>query len=383
MLRKILERYVHTHTEGFMQRTATHVIRKWLYYWPILALLVLLFSWGSHPSGLAIALLGIVLGGAVMAAVEHAEVVAHKVGEPFGSLILALAVTIIEVGMIIMLMTSNPSTSATLARDTVFAATMLTTNMIIGLALLAATRKGPFAYFNKEGTGTAFTAVFVLATVTMVIPTFTTSAPEGVFATSQLIFVGVMALLIWGAFVLTQTRGHRDFFMPITKNGEIMKIAEHAARPSKRRTFASLGLLMLSLISVVGISKTLSYPIEDVVTKFHLPQALVGVVIALIVLMPETIASVNNAQRGRTQIAMNLGYGSALASIGLTIPTIGIISLMLDMRLVLGLEPVHMALLVLTGLMSALTIVQGRALRLQGAMHLVVAAAYVFLVAVP
>lgn len=366
-----------------MQQTATHVIRKWPYYWPILALLVLLLSWGSHPTGIAIAALGIVLGGAVMAAVEHAEVVAHKVGEPFGSLILALAVTIIEVGMIIMLMTSNPNGSATLARDTVFAATMLTTNMIIGLALLTATRKGTFAYFNKEGTGTAFTAVFVLATVTMVIPTFTTSAPEGVFATSQLIFVAVMVLLIWGAFVLTQTRGHRDFFMPITKNGEIMQIAEHATRPSKRRTIASLGLLAMSLVSVVGISKTLSYPIEDVVTKFQLPQALVGVVIALIVLMPETIASVNNAQRGRTQIAMNLGYGSALASIGLTIPTIGIISLVADMRLVLGLEPVHVALLVLTGLMSALTIVQGRALRLQGAMHLVVAAAYVFLVAVP
>ncbi|MDD7465651.1 MAG: hypothetical protein PUK59_05380 [Actinomycetaceae bacterium] len=366
-------------------RTATHVIQKWPYYWPIVAFVVLLLSWGMHVAAMGSAVLAVILAGAVMAAVEHAEVVAHKVGEPFGSLILALAVTVIEVGMIVMLMFSGASGATTLARDTVFAATMLTTNMIIGMALVVATgtTSGALAYFNKEGAGTAFSAVLVIATGTMVLPSATITAPEGRFSTSQLIFVAVIALLVWIFFVLTQTRGHRDFFLPISKKGEIIRPNEHAAKPSTRRTLVSLALLAVSLVAVVGLSKVLSYPIEDAVTGLGLPEAVVGLVIAMVVLMPETIAAYKNARKGRTQIAMNLGYGSALASIGLTIPVVGAISIFLDMPIVLGLEPVHLVLFGLTGVLSILTIVQGRAVRLQGAMHLVVAAAYIFLVAVP
>ncbi|MDD7686956.1 MAG: hypothetical protein PT944_03445 [Actinomycetaceae bacterium] len=366
-------------------RTATHVIQKWSYFWPPLAFVVLLFSWGMHVAVAGSIVLAVILAGAVMAAVEHAEVVAHKVGEPFGSLILALAVTVIEVGMIVMLMLSGASGATTLARDTVFSATMLTTNMIIGMALLVATgtTKGALAYFNKEGAGTAFSAVLVIATGTMVLPSVTTTAPEGRFATSQLVFIAVIALLVWVFFVLTQTRGHRDFFLPISKKGEIIRPSEHAARPSTRRTLVSLVLLAVSLVAVVGLSKVLSYPIEDAVTVLGFPEAVVGLVIAIVVLMPETIAAFKNARKGRTQIAMNLGYGSALASIGLTIPVVGAISIFLDKPIVLGLEPVHLVLFALTGVLSILTIVQGRAVRLQGAMHLVVAAAYIFLVAVP
>ena len=366
-----------------MQMTATHVIRKWPYFWPPIALLILILAWGGAPNGAGVVALVVLLVGAVLAAVEHAEVVAHKVGEPFGSLILALAVTVIEVGMIVMLMLSDASDASTLARDTVFAATMLTTNMIIGLAVVISAGRGGLAYFNESGAGTAFAAVFVLACGTMVLPSLTTSAPEGIFTTSQLVFISLVALLVWGAFVMTQTRGHRDFFMPVTKHGEIVKVSEHAAKPSKRRTLASLVLLAVSLVSVVGLSKLLSYPLETAVKAAGMPYALVGVLIALLVLMPETISAVKNARSGRTQIAMNLGYGSALASIGLTVPVVGIISLILDVRLVLGLEPVHLALLALTGVLSILTITQGKAVRLQGAMHLVVALAYIFLVAVP
>ncbi|MCI5826469.1 MAG: hypothetical protein MR006_07375 [Arcanobacterium sp.] len=366
-------------------RTATHVIRKWPYFWPVLALVALALSWKMHVAIVGSVVLTVVLAGAVMAAVEHAEVVAHKVGEPFGSLILALAVTVIEVGMIVMLMLSGASGATTLARDTVFAATMFTVNMIVGMSLVVATstQSGALAYFNKEGAGTALAAVLVIATGTMVLPSVTTTAPEGRFSTSQLVFIAAVALLVWVFFVLTQTRGHRDFFLPISKKGEIIRPSEHAQRPSTRRTMASLALLGVSLVAVVGLSKVLSYPIEDAVTALGLPEAVVGLMIAMVVLLPETIAAYKNARIGRTQIAINLGYGSALASIGLTIPVVGGLSIFWNMPIVLGLEPVHLVLFALTGVLSILTIVQGRAVRLQGGMHLVVAAAYVFLVAVP
>ncbi|MDD7384300.1 MAG: hypothetical protein SPI12_04100 [Actinomycetaceae bacterium] len=367
-----------------MQTPTTHVIRSWPYFWPPIAFVVLLASLVFHPTNAFVALaLTVVLIGVVLSAVEHAEVVAHRVGEPFGSLILALAVTVIEVGMIVMLMLSDTSGATTLARDTVFSATILTTNMIIGLSLVISAGRGGLAYFNEAGAATEFSAVFVLATGTMVIPEMTKSAPEGIFSTSQLIFAALVAFMVWVAFVITQTRGHRDFFLPVKKHGEVITQTEHATRPSNRRALVSLLLLLLSLFSVVGLSEILSHPLEAAVKALGMPYAMVGVMISLIVLMPETLSAINNARNGRTQIALNLGYGSALASIGLTIPTVGMISLIRGMPLVLGLEPIHLALLTMTGILSILTISQGKAMRLQGAMHLVVAASYIFLVAVP
>lgn len=362
----------------------THVIRKWPYYWPLLALLTLGLTWGLHGLGGFVTLaVTVVLAGAVMAAVEHAEVVAHRVGEPYGSLILAVAVTVIEVGMIVMLMLSAAPGVETLARDTVFAATMVTTNAIVGMAIFVSAKSGGLAYFNREGAGTALSAVLVVGTATLALPSVTTSATEGRFTTSQLIFIGFIALLVWVFFVLTQTRGHRDFFLPITKKGEILKVSSHANPPSRRRTLVSLLLLAMSLVAVVGLSKVLSYPLENAVELFGLPEAMVGLLIALVVLMPETISAFKNARSGRTQIALNLGYGSALASIGLTVPIVGMIAIFADLPIVLGLEATHLVLLALTGGLSILTLAPGRAVRFQGAMHMVLAAAYIFLVAVP
>ncbi|MCI7552204.1 MAG: hypothetical protein PUK40_03890 [Actinomycetaceae bacterium] len=353
------------------------------YVIPIIAFVVLVVEWNTEIPVLLGVITVIVLASAVLASVHHAEVVAHKVGEPFGSVILAVAVTVIEVGMIIMLMMSSPESGTTLARDTVFAATMITTNLIIGLSLVAATGGRKLAYFNKEGSGTAFSTVLLLAVSTLVFPSVTVSSPEGVFTTSQLLFFAVLALLIWVLFVVAQTRRHRDFFLPITKRGEIIAPDKHADPPTTRTTIISLVLLIVSLVSVVGLAKVLSKPIEEVVATAGLPEAFVGIVIAMLVLMPETIAAYKNARAGRTQIALNLGYGSAIASIGLTIPVVGIIAVGTETPIVLGLDPMHLVFLALTAALSILTIVQGRALRIQGTLHLVVGFAYIFLVAVP
>lgn len=356
----------------------------WTSVAPIAGLVGLAVMWGRYDLPAVVEVVaGVLLAASVLAAVHHAEVIAHKVGEPFGSLILALAVTVIEVGMIVMLMTAGGEGAETLARDTVFSAVMITTNLIVGLALFVAAGKGTTAHFQAVGSGPALATVLVLATMTMVLPSFTTSAPEGVFSGSQLAFAAVMSLVVWGLFVLTQTTRHRDFFLPVDELGKLLPEDHHAGAPSRSKALTSLGLLLASLVGVVGLAKVLSPTVEHAVEAAGLPHAFVGVVIALLVLLPETLAAVNNARRGRTQVALNLGYGSAIASIGLTIPAVGLISTVMHLPLVLGLEPVHLALLTLTGFVSVLTLLHGRATRLEGSLHLVLALSFLFLAAVP
>ena len=349
----------------------------------MVSLASLAVSWGSKGlPALTLVLLGILLAASVLAAVHHAEVVAHKVGEPFGSLVLAVAVTVIEVGLIVMLMLSGGSGVETLARDTVFAAVMITTNGIVGVALLIAGLRHHLSYFNAEGSGAALATVLTLTVMTLVLPTFTTSAPVGRFSGSQLAFAAVMSLLLWILFVLAQTVQHRDFFLPVNSRGEIMP-DEHAEEPTVQETWTSVGLLLASLVCVVGLAKVESPAIEGAVAAAGLPSSFVGVVIALLVLLPETLAATRNAGRKRIQVALNLGYGSAIASIGLTVPVIAVAATLLQMPLQLGLDPVHLVLLGLTAVVGVLTVVPGRATRLQGSVHLVILAAYLFLSAVP
>ena len=346
---------------------------------PLLALLALVLTWGRTPGTIGLTLVAVVLGAAVLAAVHHAEVVAHRVGEPFGSLVLAVAVTVIEVALILTLMLGGGKDTSTLARDTVFAAVMITCNGIVGLSLLVGAVRYSTTHFNAEGTGAALATVITLATTTLVLPTFTTTSPGAEFTASQLTFAALASLLLYGLFVVTQTVRHRDFFLPVTDQGDVLDEDSHAELPTNRRAQLSLAMLLVSLVAVVGLAKVESKPIESAVADLGLPQLVVGVVIALLVLLPESIAATRAAARGRTQISLNLGLGSAMASIGLTIPTIAVASIWIDGPLELGLEPVHIVLLALTALVSVLTVVPGRATRLQGGVHLVVFASYLVL----
>lgn len=325
--------------------------------------------------------MGVVLAAVVLAAVHHAEVVAHKVGEPFGSLVLAVAVTVIEVALIVTLMISGGPESASLARDTVFAAAMITMNGIVGISLLVGAIRYRLAVFNAEGSGAALATVALLATLTMVIPNFTTSEPGPVFSSSQLVFAAVASLALYGMFVFTQTLRHRDFFMPV--GDDDASEDEHAPPPSSREAGTSLALLLLALVAVVGLAKVESPVIEAGVLAAGFPASSVGVVIALLVLMPESLAAVRAAQRNRIQISLNLAFGSAMASIGLTIPTIAVASIWLEGPLVLGLDATQMALLAISVVVAVLTVVPSRATRLQGGVHLVLLAAFLFLAVQP
>ncbi|MCX6395555.1 MAG: ionic transporter y4hA [Propionibacteriales bacterium] len=349
--------------------------REWTTSVPLLAALVLAVVWGSHAGDAVLVALVPLLAGAVFAAVHHAEVVAHRIGEPFGSLLLAVAVTVIEVGLIVMLMTSDKDTS-TLARDTVFAAVMICLNGIVGLVLLVAALKHHLATFNPEGTGAALATVITLAAITLVLPRFATSHPGPEFTAAQLAFAAVASLVLYGMFVFTQTVRHREFFLPEDRDGDGI---DDVHEVSDRDVRWSLGLLVVALVSVVGLAKIESAGIERAVSAAGLPQAVVGVVIALLVLAPESIAAVKAAARDQVQTGLNLAYGSAMASIGLTIPAIAVASIWLDGPLTLGLTEMQIVLLTMTVFVSILTVVPGRSKPLQGGLHLVLFAAFAFL----
>jgi len=377
-----------------MDRTARRGTLQWTIVVPLLALVVLASTWLHHDHPVLLGLIAVFLGGSIFAAVHHAEVVAHRTGEPFGSLVLAVAVTVIEVGLIVMLMIGGGPQASTYARDTVFAAVMITLNGIVGLSLLAGALRHRLVSFNASGSGAALATVVTLAGVCLVLPGFTVSKPGLQYTSTQLAFAAVTSLVLYIAFVFTQTVRHRDFFVPVASDryGRFTGVLDddgdddgdgHADPPSAREAWLSLGMLMVSLIAVVGLAKLLSPTIESTVSGLGLPYAMVGVVIALLVLSPETMAALNNARRDRVQNSLNLAYGSAMASIGLTIPVLAIAMIWLPGPLTLGLEPMQIVLLTLSVIVSILTLAQGRALLLQGVVHLVVLATFIFLSAKP
>lgn len=369
---------------------AVHTGRlHWTVLAPLAAVVVLIATWAHHDSAVILAVIAACLVGAVLSAVHHAEVIAHRLGEPIGSLVLAVAVTIIEVGLIVMLMTSGGPGISTYARDTVFAAVMITLNGIVGVSLLIGALHHRLVSFNASGSGSALATVVTLAGVCLVLPGFTVE-PGLVYTTSQLAFAAVVSLGLYCAFVVTQTVRHRDFFLPVAldEHGRVTgpRIEDpdaHADPPSNSQAWKSLGLLLAALVSVVGLAKLFSPTITHAVTRLGLPYAVVGVVIALVVLAPETIAAVNNARRDHVQISLNLAYGSAMASIGLTIPAIAVAMIWLPGELTLGLEPMQIVLLTLTVIVSVLTLAQGRAVVLEGIVHLSLLATFLFLSAQP
>ncbi|MFJ8017782.1 calcium:proton antiporter [Streptomyces sp. NPDC096339] len=362
-------------------------LTDWTVLVPVVALVALVFSWGRELPSFGVALVALCLAGAVLAAVHHAEVVAHRVGEPFGSLVLAVAVTVIEVALIVTLMVDGGDKTASLARDTVFAAVMITCNGIVGLSLFVGALRNRVAVFNAEGSGAALATVATLATLSLVLPTFTTSKPGPEFSTAQLTFAAVASLALYGLFIGVQTIRHRSYFLPVepaSPNGAADGGGDdEAERPTPRAALISVGLLLVALVAVVGDAKSVSPTIEKGVAEAGLPNAVVGVIIALLVLLPETLAAVRAARRDRVQTSLNLAYGSSIASIGLTIPAIALASVWLSGPLLLGLGPTHMVLLALTVVVSALTIAPGRATLLQGGVHLVLLAAYLFLAVSP
>ncbi|HVO09046.1 MAG TPA: ionic transporter y4hA [Burkholderiaceae bacterium] len=353
--------------------------------WPLIVPLLGLAVLGAAllwPMGTVLAwLCAAALIASVQAAVHHAEVVAHRTGEPFGTLVLAVAVTVIEVALIVSVMLAGGPEKATLPRDTIFSAVMIICNGVVGLCLVVGGLQHHEQSFRIEGANASLAAVVAMATLTLVLPAFTTSTPDSTYTPPQLAFASAAALALWAVSVFVQTVRHRDYFLPVGQASS--DEAAHAAPPSAGRAWASFALLLASLVAVVGLAKMLSPSIESALAASGAPKTVIGVVIALLVLLPETVAAVRAAHVDRLQTSFNLAYGSALASIGLTIPVVAAASLWMGMPLVLGLEPKDLVLLTLTFVVSVITLTHGRTHMMQGCVHLVIFAAFGFLAFVP
>lgn len=359
------------------------VLPLWSVLAPIAAcgLLVAAFLLGGD-NAVWLSLLSAALIVSVLAAVHHAEVIAHRTGEPFGTLVLAVAVTIIEVALIVSLMLSEGDGGALIARDTVFAAIMIVCNGVVGLCILVGGMRHGELAFRVEGTNPALTVLTALSVLTLVLPIFTTSAPGPTFSAPQLAFAGLSSLALYGTFVFIQTVRHRDYFLPIATIAQPGE-EEHAPPPTMREALYAGVLLLVSLIAVIGLAKGLSPFIKAGVHALGAPETLVGIAISLLVLMPESFAAIRAALANRFQTSLNLALGSALASIGLTIPTVAVISIVFGLPLSLGLSNTHLVLLAVTLLLSVLTLGTGKTTLLQGVVHLVILAAYLFLSLVP
>jgi len=325
--------------------------------------------------------LGAGLVACVLAAVHHAETVAHRVGEPFGTLILALAVTVIEAALIVSMMLAGGDAAAALARDTIFAAVMIILNGMVGLCLLLGGSRHGEQVFGLYGVNAALATLATMCVVTLVLPNTTTTTAGPMYSASQLTLTAVVSLVLYGAFVLVQTVRHRDYFLP---QGYAAHDTEaHAAPPGTTAALVSAGLLLVCLGAVVLLAKALAPTIEAAVKAAGAPEAIVGIIIAAIVLLPESLAALKAARSNRLQTSLNLALGSALASIGLTIPAVAVVALATGWTLVLGLDPKGMVLLALSLLVATLSLGTGRTTVLQGTVHLVIFAVYLFTTVVP
>jgi Ca2+:H+ antiporter len=357
-----------------MQKALQH----WVWLAPGAAWVLILGSLGAAIPAL---LLGFVLIATVLAAVHHAELIAHRVGEPFGTFLLAVAVTIIELGLIITLMVAAGPDAATLARDTVFAAVMIILNGLVGICILIGAIRHKEQVFQQTGVSASLATLCALTVLTLVLPNFTVSEPGPVYSFPQLGFVAVVSFLLYATFVAVQTVRHRDYFLPgkaIAADPEI-----HAEPPSLQQAWISFALLLACLGAVVLLAKALAAPIEGAVASAGAPRAVVGVIIAALVLLPESVAAVRAALANRLQTSLNLGLGSALATIGLTIPAVAALSIAVGLPIALGLDTKSAVLLFLTLIVSTLTLGTGKTTILQGAVHLVIFAVYLFTTVVP
>jgi len=255
---------------------------------------------------------------------------------------------------------------------------MIVCNGLVGLCVLIGGLRYREQGFQVSGANVYLSVLFVLATMTLIMPNYTLTTPGPVFSALQLGFVDLVTIVLYGVFLYTQMVLHRDYFVHAAEDGE-----GGAAHLSAKMLALSIVLLLISLGAVVLLAKKFSLVVDAVAAMIGAPPAFAGLVVALLILMPEGVSAIAAARKNDLQKSINLALGSSLATIGLTIPAVGIATYVLDQPLVLGLNPQNTALLVLTFLLSMLTFGTGRTNVLFGLVHLVVFAVYVFMVFVP
>jgi Ca2+:H+ antiporter len=359
-------------------KTQSH-LPLWCIVAPILTCILyagIQFDFGGYY--LILLTLGLIAS--ILAAVHHAEVVALRVGEPLGTLVLAIAITTIEVALIVSLMLSGGKDTEILARDTIFATEMIILNGIVGGCLLIGGIKFKEQSYKIDGVSAALTVLTAISVLTLILPNYTTTVLGPEYSESQLIFVAVVSLLLYGAFLLMQTIKHRDYFLPenAADHEEI-----HENPPTNKVSIISTIVLIISLIVVVLVAKALSPSIESGIDAAGAPKSVVGIIIAIVVLLPEALSALKAARKNRLQSSLNLAFGSSLASIGLTIPAVAIVSIFFGLPLTLGIDLKSTVLFVLSLFIVSLSLRTGKTTSLQGIVLLVIFSVYLFTTIVP
>ena len=331
----------------------------------------------SSGQPLVAIILALLIGSSVFAAVHHAEIIAARTGEPYGSIVLALAVTVLEVGLILSLMLGKPDGGPTIARDTVYLGIMIITTGIIGLSLLFGSRRHFEQSLRIRGTSSALAVLIVLAVITLILPNYTVATTGPTLSKVQLVMVALTSLVLYCVFLFVQTVRHREYFLPEAE------LDNDQAIPATRTLWVSVAMLSAALFAVIFLAKALSPLLGSAIAYAGLPDSFTGVVIAALVLMPEGIAAVRAALANRLQVSINLALGSGLATIGLTIPAVAIADLIGGFNIVLGISPAQTALLMLALFVSAITLNNGRTNILFGAIHLSIFAMFLLISAVP
>src|SRR5881275_378368 len=332
-------------------------------------LLVLIFFW----------LFAVILLSAI-SVVRHADCLAIKFGEPYGTLILTLSAISVEVMMISTAMLHGAN-NPTLARDAMFAVIMIALNGLVGLALLLGGLRHREQHYNLQGVNSYLNVIMTLAVLGLVLPNFTTSTSGPTFSTEQGIFLVVMSLLLYGIFLLIQTMRHRRYFMESKDATVAANVAHHPLQV--RSTAFHVTLLLLYLITVIVLAKKFAVPLDNSVEQFGMPQAFGGAIIAALVLAPEGIGAIEATLRDQLQRSINILFGSVLATIGLTIPAVLTIGLITKRSVTLGVQGGYLPLLLLTLAVSVVTFTSGRTNVLQGCVHLLLFAVFVLLIFAP
>ena len=332
-------------------------------------------------SALSLAISGamtVIMLGAIFSAVYHADIIAHRAGEPAGTLVLTLAVTVIEVALIESVVLT-PNASPALARDTVFAVIMIVCNGLVGLCIMVGGLRHREQEFQVSGASVYLNLLGALSVLTLVLPNYVLTVSGPYFSTEQLVFVSVVTVILYTTFLFIQTSRHAEYFRAAGKRSAV----HSPAHPSNRAVAISVTMLLMALGGVILIAKKFAVILESGLVHVGAPPAVAAIIIAMVVLAPESIAAVRAAWRDVLQKSLNLALGSSLATIGLTIPAVAITNVILGRQIELGLSGRDSLLLALTLFLSVLTFSSGRTNILVGLVHLVVFATYLFLSFVP
>jgi Ca2+:H+ antiporter len=336
----------------------------------------------EHPFALAgvFVFLFITVLWSAISVVRHADVLAVKCGEPYGTLILTLSAITIEV-MMISAAVLHGANNPTLARDMMFAVVMIALNGLVGLSLLLGGLRHREQHYNLQGTNAYLNTIMALAVLGLVLPNYTTSMSGPKFSTVQEIFLVVTSLSLYAIFLLIQTKRHSEYFM---ESASVVATVHggHDQMQMRSATYHCV-MLFLYLIAVIVLAEKFAIPLDNAIERFGMPQAFGGAIVAGLVLAPEALSGINAAMRNHLQRSVNILQGSVLASIGLTIPAVLIIGMITHRSVTLGIEGGNFPLLLLTLAVSVVSFGSGKTNVLQGCIHLLLFAVFLLLIFCP